>query len=113
MSLLEIVSSLLKSYKSSKKEKGIELAFNKKILLKGGVKKYSSNEYDNFKERTPHSCTLSFNFEEHFVGHTAVTNYLSKICRNDVETMSMSLKCRFQHHYCVYFDKILVLKSTL
>ena len=26
--------------------------------------------------------------------------------------MSMSLKCRFQHHYSVYFDKIARLKST-
>ena len=30
------------------------------------------------------------------------------ICRKDVETMPMSLKSRFQHHYCVYFDKIVM-----
>ena len=35
------------------------------------------------------------------------------ICRKDVETMSMSLKCRFQRHYCVYSDIIVVLKSIL
>ena len=26
--------------------------------------------------------------------------------------MSMSLKFRFQHHHCIYFDKIVLLKST-
>ena len=27
------------------------------------------------------------------------------ICQKDVETMSTSLQCQFQHHYCVYFEK--------
>ena len=27
--------------------------------------------------------------------------------------ISISLECRIQHHYCIYFEKIVVLKSTL
>ena len=40
-----------------------------------------------------------------------VRNDSSKKCRNDIETMSMSLNCRFQHRYSVFFDKTVVLKS--